>query len=124
MSGIFTVADGVLLKGTWIVIPTSSSDVLKKLHAGHQGIVKYQERVKSMFGGLAWAAKSERWSKTAESAAKKTVTQLSSYSHLCFQDGTTIAADASSFGLGAVLLQRQEYGQLQDRPVAFASTSM
>lgn len=53
MSGIFTVADGVLLKGTWIVIPTSSSDVLKKLHAGHQGIVKYQERVKSMFGGLA-----------------------------------------------------------------------
>ena len=35
---------------------------------------------------------------------------------------TTIAADVSSYGLGAVLLQRQEDGQ--DRPVAFASRSV
>ena len=35
---------------------------------------------------------------------------------------TTIAADASSYGPGAVLLQRQEDGQ--DRPVAFSSRCM
>ena len=35
---------------------------------------------------------------------------------------TTVAADASSYGLGAVLLQRQDDGQ--NRPVAFASRAM
>ena len=35
---------------------------------------------------------------------------------------TTVAADASSHGLGAVLLQRHDDGQ--DRPVAFASRAM
>ena len=35
---------------------------------------------------------------------------------------TTVAADASSYGLGAVVLQRQDDGQ--DRPVAFASRAI
>ena len=35
---------------------------------------------------------------------------------------TTLSADASSYGLGAVLLQKQQYGEL--RPVAHASRAM
>ena len=42
-----TVKDGLLLRGNRLVIPASmQSDVLKKLHTGHQGIVKCRMRVR------------------------------------------------------------------------------
>lgn len=39
--------DGLLLKGTRLVIPsTLRNDVLAKLHEGHQGIVKCKARAR------------------------------------------------------------------------------
>ena len=44
----FSVEDGVLLKGSRIVIPEGmQQEVLKKLHEGHQGVTKTQLRAKS-----------------------------------------------------------------------------
>jgi len=48
-----TVADGLILKGTRIVIPESlQPDVLKKLHYAHQGAEKCKLRAK---GSVFWA---------------------------------------------------------------------
>ena len=42
-----TVQNGLLMKGTQIVIPMSMRmDMLEKLHTGHQGIVKCRERAR------------------------------------------------------------------------------
>lgn len=42
-----TVEEGLLLKGCRLVIPKSlHTDIIQKLHAGHQGIVKCRERAK------------------------------------------------------------------------------
>ena len=42
-----TVHDGLLLKGTRLVIPSAMrNDVLAKLHEGHQGVVKCRERAR------------------------------------------------------------------------------
>ncbi|KAL7870545.1 hypothetical protein SRHO_G00080420 [Serrasalmus rhombeus] len=42
-----TVEDGLLLKGCRLVIPKAlQTDILQKLHAGHQGIAKCRERAK------------------------------------------------------------------------------
>jgi len=46
-SGELTVQQGLLLKGSRLVIPASMRlDVLDKLHAGHQGIVKCRARAR------------------------------------------------------------------------------
>ena len=42
-----TVQDGLLLKGTRLVIPSAMrNDVLAKIHQGHQGVVKCRERAR------------------------------------------------------------------------------
>lgn len=42
-----TVHDGLLLKGTRLVIPSAMrNDVLAKIHEGHQGVVKCRERAR------------------------------------------------------------------------------
>ena len=42
-----TVHDGLLLKGTRLVIPSAMrNDILAKLHEGHQGVVKCRERAR------------------------------------------------------------------------------
>ena len=44
-----SVEDGLLLRGCRIVIPTTlRSDVLERLHTGHQGIVKCRERARQL----------------------------------------------------------------------------
>ena len=48
-----SVENGIILKGDRIVIPESMQpDILKQIHAGHQGITKCQSRAKSR--GAAW----------------------------------------------------------------------
>ena len=48
VSGELTVSDGLLLKGSRLVIPvTLRADTLDRIHAGHQGITKCRERAKS-----------------------------------------------------------------------------
>ena len=43
----FTMEDGILMRGQRIVIPASLCvEILEKLHEGHQGIVKFQERAR------------------------------------------------------------------------------
>ena len=42
-----TIKDGLILKGTWIVIPDKMrEDILKQIHEGHLGLNKCQMRVK------------------------------------------------------------------------------
>ena len=42
-----TVADGLLMRGCRIVIPSSMHlEILDKLHTGHQGITKCRERAR------------------------------------------------------------------------------
>lgn len=42
-----SVHDGLLIKGTRLVIPFALwCDVLVKLHEGHQGVIKWRERVR------------------------------------------------------------------------------
>ncbi|XP_023806890.1 uncharacterized protein K02A2.6-like isoform X1 [Oryzias latipes] len=44
---VLTVHDGLLLRGTRLVIPSSlRNDVLEKLHEGHMGVTKCRERAK------------------------------------------------------------------------------
>ena len=44
-AGELTVRDGLLLKGSGLVIPKSlQTDILQKLHVGHQGITKCREK--------------------------------------------------------------------------------
>ena len=44
----FTVHEGLLMKGTSIVIPVAMHhDILSKLHEAHQGIVKCRERARN-----------------------------------------------------------------------------
>lgn len=61
-----TVKDGLLLKKTWLLIPSAMrNDVLAKLHKGHQGVV-----LSSLCGGLDLAGKLTKWSSTAGHAYK------------------------------------------------------
>jgi len=47
VSSELTVQDGLLLRGTRLVIPTSlRPDILRYLHIGHQGITKCQAKAK------------------------------------------------------------------------------
>ena len=42
-----TVAEGLLLRGSRMVIPTSMrAEILEKIHSGHQGMMKCQQRAK------------------------------------------------------------------------------
>jgi len=42
-----SIADGLLLRGNRVVIPTSlREDILNKLHSGHQGLVKCRQRAR------------------------------------------------------------------------------
>lgn len=44
---VLSVHEGLLLKGTWLVIPSvMRNKVLRKLHEGHQGRVRCKERAK------------------------------------------------------------------------------
>ena len=64
------------------------------------------------------------WSAVQEAAFKQVTEDLSKPTTLAHYDPgapTKISVDASSFGLGAVLLQKQE---TQWRPIAYASHSM
>jgi len=47
VSSQLSVEDGLLFRGSWIVIPPSlQADMLKRIHEGHQGIVKCRERAR------------------------------------------------------------------------------
>ena len=65
------------------------------------------------------------WGATQETAfekIKKQLTEAPVLAHYSADKTTVISADASSFGLGAVLLQKQPDGHL--KPVFYASRSM
>ena len=55
------------------------------------------------------------------SRLKKELTQAPVLAHFCSEKETVISADASSYGLGAVLLQVQEDDT--KKPIAYASRS-
>ena len=47
-----TIKDGLILKGTRIVIPDKMrEDILKQIHEGHLGLNKCQMRVKKLYTG-------------------------------------------------------------------------
>ena len=65
------------------------------------------------------------WSKPQDDAFDELKTELSSDRVLALYNAEreiVVSADASSFGLGAVIMQRQPSGEM--RPVAYASRSM
>ena len=65
------------------------------------------------------------WGPIQEEAFKRLKADMASEQVLALYDpekGTAVSADASSFGLGAVLMQKQPSGEL--RPVAYACRSM
>lgn len=64
VSADLTIAGGLLLKGTRLVIPTSmQTDVLNKIHAGHQGITKCRARAKC---SVWWPGLSRQLQETVE----------------------------------------------------------
>ena len=64
--------DGVLLRGCRIVVPRSmQADILKRIHEGHQGIVKCRERAKSSVWWPGLSSKIEDLVQNCETCIKK-----------------------------------------------------
>ena len=66
-----SVEDGLLLRGCRIVIPTSlRQDILRRLHTGHQGIVKCRERARQSVWWPGLSAQLEKMVRNCEECCK------------------------------------------------------
>lgn len=83
LRGELTVVDGILLKSSKIVVPsTMRLQVLDKVHEGHQGIVKCREHAKNSVWWPGLSMKSKTCPRTAKPLLSTSSSRLNnSYQH-------------------------------------------